>query len=328
MLIISNHNKMDVKNLMGQVINDYKIEKSIGLGKFGVVYIGSKNDHLYILKFVHSSQFNKNEIEVFKKVSELCLNDKANYIEEFVLNDYNVIVSNYLENSIDLFDYIERVKDPNYIKKYNITESVIQYNIVKIMQCLFEQLDCMHLNNIVHMDIKPENILLQKNSQFVITYATFIDFGLSCTKDMYDATNGVVCQTSGTLEYMAPELIMQYSKKIIPNKTYSFAKPLTLNNYKKTDIWSLGLTFYLLITNSLPYELIKSNYTDYHSIIEYYYNIQDSQISIVDAFTDKEYQERYLPYQEFYDFLNSLINRMLQYDSDKRLNANILKKYI
>lgn len=315
---------MDIKNLVGKVINDYKIEKSIGLGKFGVVYLGSKNGVLYILKIVKTSEFNKNEIEVFKKFSELCDYGKINYIEEFQLNDYNVIVSKYLTNSIDLFDYIERIHNREFIVNNNITDYIIQYNIIQIMRFLFEQLDCMHTNNIVHMDIKPENILLQVDSQYMVTYATFIDFGLSCTKDMFDESNGIVCQTSGTLEYMAPELIMQYSRVEMPSRTINFKKPLKLDDYKKTDIWSLGLTFFVLITYNLPHELIKKVYQDYHSIIAFYKNIKDSEITLKNVFTNEEY----LYYKDFYDYMQYIISHMLKYEPNLRISPKILKTYL
>lgn len=315
---------LDVSSLVGKNINGYKCENFIGKGKFGTVYIGSKNDELFVLKFVQYTHFKKNELDVLKIVSKICKNYKPVYIDDFKLNDYIVIITKYLQNSIDLFDYIDRLHNENFIVQNNISDYVIQYNIITIIRMLIEQLDCMHSNNIVHMDIKPENILLQLDSQYMVTYATFIDFGLSCTKDIFDSTDGALCKNSGTLEYMAPELIDHYSKVYLKNNVTTFITPVTLNNYKKTDIWSLGLVFFLLITDKLPYELIPKKYNDYHDIIYFYKNVEDEKINIKYALTKHEY----LLYHDFFRYLQFLISKMLKYNPNKREDINIIKQYL
>lgn len=321
----SYYNYIDVTNLVGKIINKYKCTKMLGKGKFGTVYIASKDDHLYVLKIVDKKHFNKNEIDILKKVSYECHDYKASYVEEFNIYNYIVIVTDYLENSIDLFEYIERIHDAKYLKDNNITDYIIQSNIILIIQMLLQQLECLHTNNIVHMDIKPENILVVLNSQFMITYATFIDFGLSCTKDMFDKSEGALCKNSGTLEYMAPELINLFSKINIKNTVSNYGvAPLTLNNYKKTDIWSLGLVFYLLITNHFPYELVSTQFNDYHHIIYYYKNMPDIKISIIHGLTEHVY----LYYKHYYDYLQILVSNMLKYNPSNRVNPKILKQYI
>lgn len=315
----------NVSDLVGKNINSYKCIRLLGKGKFGTVYIGSKNNNLYVLKIVDKQYFNKNEIDILKKVSNECYNYKASYVEEFYIYNYIVIVTNYLENSIDLFEYIERIYNIKYIKDNNITEYTIHSNIVLIIRMLLQQLECLHNNNIVHMDIKPENILIVLNSHFEVTYATFIDFGLSCTKDMFDKSEGALCKDSGTLEYMAPELINLFSQINIKNKVLNYTRsPSTLNSYKKTDIWSLGIVFYLLITNRFPYELIPSRFNDYHHIIYYYKSIPDTKISIIYGLAEK----MYIYYKSYYDFLQILVSNMLKYNPNNRVNPKILKQFI
>jgi serine/threonine protein kinase len=317
-------NDIDISKLVGKIINGYKCEKLIGKGKFGTVYIGSKNNRLFILKIVLESQFNNNELEVLKKISQTCKSYIPAYVDDFKINNYIIVITKYLENSIDLFDYIDRIHNENFIIKNKISDYVIHNNIITIIRMLIEHLDCMHSNNMVHMDIKPENILIQLDSQYMVTYATFIDFGLSCTKDIFDSTNGALCKTSGTLEYMAPELIDQYSKHYLKNNVTTFITPVTLNNYKKTDIWSLGLVLFLLITDKLPYELIPKKFGDYHDIIFYYKNTDDDKINIKYALTKHEY----LLYHDFYRYLQFLISKMLRYSPSKRENINVIKQYL
>jgi len=84
-----------------------------------------------------------------------------------------------------------------------------------------------HQKNIVHMDIKPENILLDKEGD---TYLA--DFGSSAIVPM----GGRFKSAAGTVEYAAPEVL-------------SGAGPY---NPYPADIWSLGIMFYTMVTGKYP----------------------------------------------------------------------------
>ena len=85
----------------------------------------------------------------------------------------------------------------------------------------------MHDLNIVHRDLKTENMLFCKNKQFI----KLIDFGLSqfCTNDKPE-----LHETKGTLYYLAPEVI---------KGSYD----------KRCDLWSMGVIAYRLLSGQFPF---------------------------------------------------------------------------
>ncbi|MBW4679206.1 MAG: AAA family ATPase [Microcoleus vaginatus WJT46-NPBG5] len=105
---------------------------------------------------------------------------------------------------------------------------------IEIAIALADALGHIHAANIIHKDINPSNVVLNKETHQL----KIIDFGISTklTREMPVLKNPNVLE--GTLAYMSPEQTGRM------NRTLDY----------RTDFYSLGVTFYELLTNQLPFE--------------------------------------------------------------------------
>ena len=214
-------------------IGNYYIIKELGEGGFGIVFLAwhEKTGRIFALKLTREKikkddelirRF-KREIAVMKNLSHpnlvrLCdegISDTDNYY----------LVSEYLpEGSLaDLINDQFAGKMP-----YRQAASIF-------VQAL-EGLSFFHKKGFIHRDIKPENMLLRKdnNGRYV---AKIGDFGLSKSYILHGGTITKAGEFAGTLFYCAPEQIFNF-KDVRPH----------------TDIYSIGMTLYHIITGEYPYD--------------------------------------------------------------------------
>jgi serine/threonine protein kinase len=128
-----------------------------------------------------------------------------------------------------VMDYIEGEPLSSILKRQN--HPFDESEVMAFLNQILEALDEIHQHKIWHLDLKPSNILIDKNKNVVL-----IDFGAS--KQMggtggYTTTTGAMCYTPG---YAPLEQVDQNIPKIGP----------------WTDLYALGATLYCLLTNEKP----------------------------------------------------------------------------
>mmetsp|Transcript_18672 Transcript_18672/g.17787 ORF Transcript_18672/g.17787 Transcript_18672/m.17787 type:complete len:201 (+) Transcript_18672:250-852(+) len=111
-------------------------------------------------------------------------------------------------------------------KKENFSEK----DIKKIMRQCIRGLNYLHINGIVHRDIKPQNILITDRKKVKLG-----DFGVS---HLFEEDNDKISKTEGTYHFMAPECC--------DPDVDSFSG-------KAADVWALGVTLYCMVYKFLPF---------------------------------------------------------------------------
>jgi len=231
----------------GSTLLHYRIVKKIGAGGMGEVYLAhdTKLDRKVAIKFLNE-EFSKDADKLNRFVQEA----KA----ASALNHPNILTV-YEIGEVDGKNYIatELIDGKTLREHLWHKESLPLNTILKIGVQVSEALSAAHQAGITHRDIKPENIMLRKDG-----YAKVLDFGLAkltekkavaigsegsedATRVQVNTTPGLVM---GTVSYMSPE---QARGKVTTDA--------------RTDIWSLGVVLYEMLSGRVPFTGETVNHT-------------------------------------------------------------------
>lgn len=204
--------------------NGFTIISKIGSGSYADVYKVEWNqypNHQFAAKVFHLDGHTENSISTSYLQEVLALTNLDNphiikFFKYFHVDKAYVLIFEYCSNgSLD-----EKIKKLGHLKENKF--------IPIARECLMALSTC-HANGISHRDIKPGNILLDSYD-----HIKFCDFGMSCKLAIGEKSNSIC----GSYAYLAPEVI--------------FKKPY---DPQKTDIWSLGVSFCVLLTGKLPWDV-------------------------------------------------------------------------
>ena len=125
-------------------------------------------------------------------------------------------------------EYIEAGHLYNWVKE---NQTANENSIKGLFSKICQSIQFLHNRGIVHRDIKLENILLQPSTPFGTLEPKLIDFGLSAVV----ITDEWLLENCGSLAFCSPE--------IVSNQPHSLS----------TDVWSLGIVLYTMLTKRIPF---------------------------------------------------------------------------
>jgi len=201
-------------------INNIELIEEIGNGGTASVIKGVdlNNGKLVAVKVLWKNLFKSEEIKerfIFEANQYLYLEHPSIVkLSDFIKKDEGYyLVMEYIDGQ-NLEDYINKVTGP-----------IPEKRAIEMMSEILDAVGYAHKNNILHLDLKPANIMINQNGKIKL-----LDFGIS--KNNSEASNG---QIVGSPFYMSPE---QISGKNID---------------KQSDIYALGITLFQMLTGSTPF---------------------------------------------------------------------------
>jgi eukaryotic-like serine/threonine-protein kinase len=212
-------NRFDTSSFTGdRTIGKYVLSKRIGRGSWGIVYLGM-HKHLKMPVAVkmlkHDMAMEKEFLEIFRREAEII----ASICHQNIVYVYDI--EEVYKTIFIIMEYLDGVPLREYLKK--LWQLPVEL-CVKILLQICDGLSCAHNHNIVHRDIKPENIFLVEND-----FVKILDFGLACVPGTEDMN------VMGTVFYASPEQIE--------------CAPVDI----RSDLYSLGIMTYEMITGKRPY---------------------------------------------------------------------------
>ena len=289
-----------------QFLENFELIDYINSGSSGVVYKGyskqnpsnavclkfllnkielenreTKYNNNYRKEINSDNNININRKSIFPKIEEIKIQKQlqhkniAKYYDYCDLKEYGCIV-------MELADYgdLDFIKK-KYILKEHLSETFLAYITKQILDGLFY----IHKLKIIHMDIKQQNILVDKNLDVKIT-----DFSISLSYDKIKSTEKIKLPLSGTSLYMSPEVLSKAQ--------------IDVEDASKIDMFSLGVMLYNLAFGEFPYKLninIKKNFL---TIFE---RIRDNNLEMPE---DKIKVEKYS--NLFIKFLRNLLDKNIK----------------
>lgn len=270
--------------MIGKIINDrYKVSKKLGGGGMSTVYL-AEDSILNRKVAIKAIRIPAGEKETTIKSFEREVHNLTQLSHNNIVNVFDVTEND--ENFFLVMEYIQGLTLSEYIKQHKPLDVQTVLNFTKQ---IIDGIKHAHDNQIVHRDIKPQNILVDENQTLKI-----LDFGIA--KALSETTMTQTNHVLGTVQYLSPEQ----------------ARGESTDN--GTDIYSIGVVLYEMLVGKPPFSgetavgiAIKHiqdpmpNATDKRS------DIPQALSNVVLKATEKDKADRYLAVNEMQNDLDSVL---------------------
>ncbi|BBM88148.1 serine/threonine protein kinase [Candidatus Uabimicrobium amorphum] len=280
---------MHQAELIGQVIGGCRIDTLLGKGGMGYVFLAH---HLNL------------DIPIALKLLNISMSSSPELIERFILearaaaklDSGNIVRVMQVGEERGFYyiqmEYVEGESLASYLKRNIPLEVPLALHFLK--QIAVGLRDA-HIENIVHRDIKPDNVLMNRKGILKIA-----DFGLvKITENDNNLT--ATGQVLGTPYYISPEQC--------EGKNIDF----------RSDIYSLGIVMYYMLTGHLPFEgesslviVVSRLQKDPPPLSQYRENIPQQVKQLVEKMMQRHPQDRHKNTEELIDDIDELIEKHTQ----------------
>src|SRR6266550_1222623 len=220
----------DLTSLVAKMLGPYQLLSVLGKGGMGEVYLAfdTKRPRKVALKFLHSE-----------------LTDDSGRVQRFRQEARAVLALNH-PHILTIFD-IGEIDGRQFIATEFVEGQTLRdlinngplelSKVLDVATQIASALSAAHTAGIIHRDIKPENLMLRPDG-----YLKIVDFGIAKLNEQLtsDSNASTIIQTEtgtavGTVRYMSPEQVR------------------VLDVDGRTDIWSLGIVIFELVTGRFPF---------------------------------------------------------------------------
>ncbi|HHV37556.1 MAG TPA: SUMF1/EgtB/PvdO family nonheme iron enzyme [Candidatus Cloacimonetes bacterium] len=270
----------------GTILRDYKIEKLLGKGGMGTVYLAKDSfleRHVAIKELNPILAADADLIARFRNEAKL----QAKLIHANI-----AVLYNFFEQDGRYYIVMEYAEGRTLKEIIRQIGPIPETKAISILKQVVNALEYAHSMGIVHRDIKPSNIILDDDDKVKI-----LDFGIARVMGEKGLTQ--TGQQLGTVVYMSPEQVQ--AEKDIDGKT---------------DVYSLGVTLFEMLSGHIPYDVnTQSDFVVMTKIVndplpdprDYYPHISDNAVSLLSEMTDKNREKR-ISIEQITLFLGNVIS--------------------
>jgi len=274
-------------------IPGYRIISKIAEGGMATVYLGiqEKLNRKVAIKVLEPSLLKNRETPARfdKEAKTAAMLSHSNVIQIFdtgTIDDFHYIIMEYLQDNLK-----ERMMVSSEGK-------LSPEKAIDIILDIMKALDYAHLQGVYHRDIKPDNIMFRQDNTPVL-----VDFGIARVFDTNDqlTKDGM---SMGTVHYMSPE---QCKAEQVDGRS---------------DIYSLGIVFYEMLTGSKPYDgesimaiVIKQVKSPVPTLPDELSQYQP----LIDAMVAKNIEERISNSAQFREILDDILKKSVMHHTPEPL---------
>ncbi|KAK4519257.1 uncharacterized protein ATC70_009489 [Mucor velutinosus] len=228
----------DVDSLLGKHIWKFRIKKLLGVGAFSKVFLAHNMEEggLFAVKMINKERMYqdlrvKSSIEREVGVLKFLNHGRIVQLEATMETEQHLcIVLEYVQGG-ELFDFVQHMH--NDIHQVGIQSNIDELLIKRLALELIQVVLWLHEHNIVHRDLKLENILVYFDEETGEPHIKVTDFGLARIVNPQEPKLTTRC---GSEEYAAPEIVQSLGY-----------------DGRLTDTWSIGIIIFALLVGYLPF---------------------------------------------------------------------------